>query len=174
MSTNFDFYEELLKEHNTDYDIYKLRKNTDNIDFDLMTNDEQAKYRYENLKWLNTRHQVNQQLVIIGDTSMTLTNQKKVKVVEPDIFEELWKLYPNKKGKAQAYKSYKKAIKKGTKNAEIEQGIYSYIFYIKKTKTDVKFVKHGSTWFYNQCWEDDNSVSGNKTAFDMLNDINNE
>ena len=71
-----------------------------------------------------------------------------------DRFNDLWNLYPNKKGKAQAYKSYLKAVKNGTTDSDIEQGINSYLGYIKKNKIDSKFIKHGSTWFNQRAWED--------------------
>lgn len=77
-------------------------------------------------------------------------------------FENLWTLYPNKKGKANALKEYIK-VRKGHPEIyeKVEKGIQDYIAYLKAKKTDPKFVKHGSTWFHQKCWEDDYSIGGN-------------
>lgn len=69
-------------------------------------------------------------------------------------FEKLWELYPNKKGKEKAYKAYIKAIENGTSNKQIQTGIISYKNEIEFKRTEEKFIKHGSTWFGNQCWLD--------------------
>lgn len=70
-------------------------------------------------------------------------------------FEALWKLYPNKKGKAKAKKAYIKAIKDGVTNKEIQDGIVAYTKEIKAKNTDKEYIKHGSTWFNNRAWEDE-------------------
>lgn len=72
-----------------------------------------------------------------------------------DDFEELWKIYPNKKGKQKAFTSYKKAIKEGTAKEAIKQGIESYNQEIDLKRTEKRFIKHGSTWFSNKGWEDE-------------------
>jgi len=78
-------------------------------------------------------------------------------------FESLWKLYPNKKGKKKAKSSYKRAIKNGTTNKEIQDGIIGYKKYLKKN--DWLKPAHGSTWFNNERWEDDyETEENNKTA----------
>ena len=70
-------------------------------------------------------------------------------------FEALWKLYPNKKGKAKAKKAYAKAIKDGVTNKQIQDGIVAYTKEIKAKNTDKEYIKHGSTWFNNRAWEDE-------------------
>lgn len=70
-------------------------------------------------------------------------------------FEELWKLYPRKIGKPKALKAYKKARKAGTSYETIEAGIKAYNKQIERLKTENKFIKHGSTWFMNECWNDE-------------------
>ena len=74
-----------------------------------------------------------------------------------DEFERLWEMYPNKKGKTNALKAYIKARDKYSFE-EIEQGIRNYIFYIKETGLNQQYIKHGSTWFNQQCWNDDYAV----------------
>lgn len=70
-------------------------------------------------------------------------------------FEELWKLYPRKAGKAKAFKAYKSAIKQGATNEQIRQGILNYIQWIKEHKTQAEYIKHGSTFFNERCWNDE-------------------
>lgn len=85
-----------------------------------------------------------------------------------EAFEKLWKLYPNKKGKKPAFTAYKRAIKKGTTNKQIQDGIVRYIAEIKKRRTPIDKVAHGSTFFNQERWLDDYdqqatvSDSGNK------------
>lgn len=69
-------------------------------------------------------------------------------------FEKLWKLYPKKVGKKKALASYKRAIKKGVTNKEIQTGIVNYKKYLDKT--DWLQPADGSTWFNNERWEDEN------------------
>lgn len=80
-------------------------------------------------------------------------------------FDELWKLYPNKKSKSKAMKLYIKARTRKYDSVSFEQvknGIVSYVEYITKTKMDMQYVKHGSTWFYQECWNDDYTISNNQ------------
>lgn len=77
-------------------------------------------------------------------------------------FECLWKLYPNKKGKPNALKSYKK-VRTRKKNPvdydTVANGIHSYLYYIKEMNTSIQYVKNGSTWFNQECWNDDYTVT---------------
>lgn len=86
-------------------------------------------------------------------------------------FNEVWSEYPRKQGKANAYKSYLKARKKGIEKQTILDGIYAYIDYIKAEKTDFKYVKQGSTWFNQECWNDDYSIKRSATTKNIDIDI---
>ena len=70
-------------------------------------------------------------------------------------FELLWQKYPNKKGKPAAFKSYSKARKAGTSKKRIEDGIDAYKAYIETRHIEPRYIKHGSTWFNQQCWTDE-------------------
>ena len=72
-----------------------------------------------------------------------------------DEFETLWKLYPKKQGKANALKSYQKARKSGVTFEQVKQGIENYNAEIRAKKTAAEFIKHGSTWFNGECWNDE-------------------
>lgn len=84
-------------------------------------------------------------------------------------FEEIWNIYPNKKGKDQAKTKYIKARKNGTTYDQVLQGLNSYINYIKQNNIDEQYVKHGSTWFNKKCWEDEYSKSSKKSEPSWFN-----
>lgn len=73
-------------------------------------------------------------------------------------FETLWSMYPNKKSKKDALRYYIRARKKGTTYEEVEQGLKAYLNYIKVDKTEQRYIKHGSTWFNQECWNDDYTI----------------
>ncbi|UXD81519.1 hypothetical protein D4840_041 [Lactococcus phage D4840] len=70
-------------------------------------------------------------------------------------FNNLWKIYPNKKGKPKALLAYKRAVKSGTTDEEIKTGIENYLEEIRVKNTQQNYIKHGSTWFNGKGWEDD-------------------
>lgn len=72
-----------------------------------------------------------------------------------DDFEKLWKLYPKKQRKQDAFKAYEKAIKKGVTNEEIQEGIVKYKENLKNTGTKAKFIAQGGTWFNQERWNDE-------------------
>ena len=68
-------------------------------------------------------------------------------------FEKLWKLYPKKTLKKDGLAAYKKAIKNGTTNKEIQNGIVEY----KKILAANEWQKpmDGGRWFQKRRWEDE-------------------
>lgn len=83
-------------------------------------------------------------------------NKEKISKKEIDTeFESLWKRYPNKKGKESAYKSYAKARANGTTYDEVINGLENYLKEIEVKKTATQYIKHGSTWFSQHCWQDE-------------------
>mgnify|MGYP003290485139 CR=1 FL=1 len=69
-------------------------------------------------------------------------------------FEYLWSLYPNKKGKAEAFKAYKKAVKNGVTMETVEKGIRSFLEECRIKRTEQRYIPHGSTWFNQERWND--------------------
>lgn len=103
-----------------------------------------------------------------SNTLASETNAKKkidLKEIEND-FEEVWKAYPKKQGKEAAKKAYIKARKAGTSNLEIVAGLTRYKLFLQANKTEERYIKHGSTWFNQKCWEDDYSISNSLPASD--------
>ena len=103
-----------------------------------------------------------------GGSKETLPNNKlldnesnndiKEKISKKEIdteFESLWKHYPRKMGKESAYKSYAKARQNGTTYDEVINGLENYLKEIEIKKTATQYIKHGSTWFSQHCWQDE-------------------
>ena len=76
-----------------------------------------------------------------------------------DEFERLWEMYPKKQGKANALKAFQKAREGGVAYETIENGIVAYKGYLQANKTEQRYIKQGSTWFNQQCWNDDYKIS---------------
>lgn len=107
-------------------------------------------------------------------TDNKLTDKKPMSESKDSLaeaFEKLWKLYPNKKGKAPAFKAYKRAIKKGTTNKEIQDGIIKYKAEIQKRHTPIDKVAHGSTFFNQERWQDDYETDTPKIANDTYSSL---
>ena len=93
----------------------------------------------------------------VTSNELTRVNDKEINKESQlkNDFEELWKLYPRKRGKEAAYKAYKKAIKEGTTNEEIRQGIVNLLEDIRKNRTEERFIPYGSTFFNGKGWTDE-------------------
>ena len=95
---------------------------------------------------------------LIHDGTPSIEERKNI---DPELlkveFETIWSLYPRRLGKKNAYKAYIQARKRGVSYKKIEAGIKDYLNYIDQNKLDISFVKHGSSWFQNHCWDDDYS-----------------
>lgn len=73
-------------------------------------------------------------------------------------FEQLWELYPRKNGKKDAKKHYLAARADGVTFEEVKAGIEAYSRYIKKTGTEQRYIKMGSSFFCQRSWADDWNV----------------
>src|SRR5699024_3006027 len=91
----------------------------------------------------------------LSTKELSTNNKEHTSAKLTERFEALWKLYPRKQGKKDALKHYKRAVKEGTTDDEIEAGIQSYVGYIEKNSIDKRYVKHGSAWFNQEGWLDE-------------------
>lgn len=73
-------------------------------------------------------------------------------------FEMLWNRYPKKEGKKQAKKAFLKARKENVSLEKINSGLNDYINYIQAQSVEPQYIKHGSTWFNGECWNDEYNV----------------
>jgi hypothetical protein len=77
-------------------------------------------------------------------------------------FEQIWKTYPRKEGKTNALKAYIKARtdkKDPVSMEDVQNGLQAYIEYIKAEGVPMQYIKHGSTWFNQRCWNDEYTSS---------------
>lgn len=70
-------------------------------------------------------------------------------------FNRIWEKYPRKEGRKNALRSYISARKKGTSEEQVIRGLEAYIEHIRANNTAVRYIKHGSSWFAQECWQDD-------------------
>ena len=75
------------------------------------------------------------------------------------LFDDAWREYPNKQGKFDAFKAFEKAIKDGVSFDLILEGVRKYALFVKQSRVEPQFIKHGSTWFTGQCWGDEYATS---------------
>ncbi len=61
-------------------------------------------------------------------------------------FEELWKIYPRKADKAQAYKKYKARLEDGFSHEQLIQAVKNYAEQCRLERTEEKYIKHGKTF----------------------------
>lgn len=112
------------------------------------------------------QHRIKENNTSINNTSI---NNKRKYIKES--FEELWKLYPNKKGKTGAYKKYEKLINNGTSIETIKDGIQRYKDYIEAEHIKPQYIKYGSTFFNQESWKDDFTITRKPTTKDLADKI---
>ena len=125
-------------------------------------------YRYG----IDTTITITNTIPITNSISNTISNNKSINNKElEEEFEIIWKQYPNKQGKSNALKSYIKARKKGVSKETIHNGLQEYLKYINFEKINQQYIKHGSTWFNQECWNDDYSIKREITTKDLAEHI---
>src|SRR5699024_10357512 len=92
----------------------------------------------------------------LSTKELSTNNKEHTSAKLTEDFEKLWNMYPNKQGKKKAKSSYERAIKKGTTNKEIQDGIVRYKKHLKQN--DWLKAAHGATWFNNERWEDEYTI----------------
>ena len=109
----------------------------------------------------NQANEANTKTITNTNTKTNTNNSSSAKLSErvlEDEFQEVWTIYPRKEGRKNALKAYIKARKNGTSKETILNGLNAYISKIKAEKTDLQYIKHGSSWFAQECWLDDYSA----------------
>lgn len=146
--------------NNKEYNINNINKES-NIESN--NKKESIKNNNKSLAFFCEKSQKNNECVLPKITNIDLessTSQTCSSEIDEN-FESLWRIYPNKQGKQEAKKSYIKAIKgskiKGIKNPpakheDILEGVRKYITY--KSGSEIKYMKHLSTFINQRCYED--------------------
>ena len=114
-------------------------------------------YRYPMDTSITNTIPISIPISISNSSSIDSINRTSNRELEEE-FEVIWKKYPNKKGKPNALKSYIKARKKGTPYEEVLTGLEKYVQYITIGKIEQQYIKHGSTWFNQECWNDEYTI----------------
>jgi predicted phage replisome organizer len=142
------------------------------------TRDRVAKYR-EKQKEIACNGGSNVTCNVTDDVTVTLCNADRIRIDKErdknksiiyadsesalvSEFEQIWKTYPRKEGKANALKAYIKARtdkKDPVSMEDVQSGLQAYIEYIKAEGTPTQYIKHGSTWFNQRCWNDEYTSS---------------
>ena len=98
----------------------------------------------------------------VCDSAGTLKKNKPSQSQLEDDFEECWKIYPKKEGKAEAKRAY---LKFAGKDPDLKQkvisGIKNYIEEIRITGKTYQYIQKGSTYFRNEHWNDEYIVKEN-------------
>lgn len=102
------------------------------------------------------QNEANQAVNVNVNVNGLKEKHKKRKAEEE--FEQLWELYPRKNGKKDAKKHYLAARADGVTFEEVKAGIEAYSRYIKKTGTEQRYIKMGSSFFCQRSWADDWNV----------------
>ena len=107
----------------------------------------------ENQPQYNTKEENTEEKVLIDKINKQAIRNE---------FEKLWHEYPRKQGKENAFKAYAKARKDADYGSFNEytvlDGIKRYKAYIEANKIEPQYIKQGSTWFNQHCWEDDYTI----------------
>lgn len=91
-------------------------------------------------------------------------NKKKVE----EEFETLWELYPRKVSKKEALKCYIRARKNGVDYDTVKRGIENYNQFIRQNGVKKEYIKHGSTWFNQECWNDEYNIKKTEVDDEIL------
>ena len=126
----------------------------------------------------NSSHQNNSSIIdssinsSIKDSSVKKTDScVREKNLEEE-FEKIWAEYPKKEGKKNALKAYIRARKSGTSQETILNGLSAYLKKIRTENTEPRYIKHGSSWFTQECWLDDYSAKKDFTETPKVKDEN--
>ncbi|MDD2054948.1 phage replication protein [Pseudomonas putida] len=82
-----------------------------------------------------------------------------------DLFPKFWKLYPNKKGKANAEKAWKKLKVTDELFTLIASGLAKQVVCAEWTKDGGQFIPHPATWLNGKRWEDEVKSASNVHQF---------
>lgn len=92
------------------------------------------------------------------------SSKESDKVSLKNRFDLIWKEYPKKQGKELAFKAFKKAVKEGITDETILNGINAYKKQIELQRTELQFIKQGSTFFNQRSYLDEFVTTGSNTS----------
>ena len=95
-------------------------------------------------------------------------NNKKIEKEFENEFETLWEIYPRKVSKKEALKCYIRARKNGVDYDIVKRGIENYNQFIRQNGVKKEYIKHGSTWFNQECWNDEYNIKKTEVDDEIL------
>ena len=116
------------------------------------------------------REEIEKELELDIDIDNNIEQNEQKKETYAEAFDKLWESYPRKIGKKRAFEAYKRAIKSGTTDEAIADGIERYRQYVESRKFEEKYIKQGSTWFAGECWNDEYDISARQFTADEERD----
>lgn len=128
--------------------------------------------RYTDSQYTENQPQLNTNNKLLNNKVLNNKINKQNESVFKEEFEEIWKEYPRKQGKTPALKAYIKARKEGIQKDVILNGVKEYSKYVTAIKVDQRYIKQGSTWFSQRCWEDQFTVVVEDGKTDNVTDEN--
>ncbi len=73
-------------------------------------------------------------------------------------FEELWKKYPRREGRAKARLAYIAARRSGASRETIEKGVTGYAGRVSRLRIEPRYIKQGGNFFAEKGWQDGEHV----------------
>jgi Helix-turn-helix domain len=91
------------------------------------------------------------------------TRRRATPKVEPEGFDEFYRVYPRQVARGAAENAYKRIIANGAATpAEMHNGAMRYA--AERTGEPERFTKHPATWLNGQCWKDAPAASAGRTS----------
>lgn len=88
-----------------------------------------------------------------NSTDIPCEGEDEDEIINEDVIEEIYKLYPRKEGKARGIKKLRTAIKSKETLDKFKRAVINYADYCAAKGTEEKFIKQFST-FCNEDWKD--------------------
>lgn len=87
------------------------------------------------------------------DSPSTPGAEKPPTSTNDERFAEFWAVCPRKIGKADAFRKYALAIRRGASSADLLAGMQAYAYSVRDK--DPQYIAHPSTWLHQGRWEDE-------------------
>lgn len=84
-------------------------------------------------------------------TEKQIVKNPKKKDIKKFDFEPIWKMYPKKLGKKEAFGYFQMTVKMDEDYENIKKALANYVGYIKTNCVEAKYIKAGCNWFND--WE---------------------